>query len=48
VTTSRAYANHTLSHYRQINSERWHDLKPFGKQNQHQAPEWAVNLTKWY
>ena len=38
--------NPTLSHYRQINSGRWHDLKPFGKQNQRQAPEWVVNLTK--
>jgi len=37
--------NPTLSHYRQINSGRWHDLKPFGKQNQRQAPEWVVNLT---
>jgi len=38
--------NPTLSHYRQINSGRWHDLKPFGKQNQRQSPEWVVNLTK--
>ena len=42
----RSLHSPTLSHYRQINSGRWQDFKPFGKQNQHQALERAVNLTK--